>query len=451
MNDIFYRMALGIYKWICIRKYPLPFNARVEKDLKLLHPGENHKQVCTEYYVRKLSKSLMISLVAIALGVILWAQSGKDSVIKDGGEILRGDYGEDAVEVEVECVLGEQVQSFRLEVPSRIYGEEELPELYRSFAEELPKLILGKNASLDEVTDALNLQDSYQGYPFWVEWESDRPDLVKSDGTVMQGKEAGEVRLSVTLSYGEWEWEQEITVCVAAAVLSEEEATRKALEKLLKESEESSRTEERWTLPGSWQGQSLEWTEKRTNSGWGVAIGGILVSVLIFLLADKDLHDSVEKRKQQMKQAYPDVVHKLTLYLGAGMSIRRSFQKMAEEYATARKEGKKEICIYEEIMYTCRELASGVAEGAAYEHFGKRTGLQEYIRLSTLLSQNLKKGNSTLLQRLREEVDKAFVERVRYGKRLGEEAVTKLLLPMVLMLLVVMLMIMIPAFSSMGT
>jgi len=451
MNDIFYRLALGIYKWICIRKYILPTNARVEKDLKLLHPGENHKQVCMEYYVRKLSKSLMISLAAIALGIILWVQSGVNSVIKDGGEILRGNYGEDAVEVDVECVLGEQVQDFRLEVPSRIYGEEELLELYQSFSEELPTLILGRNASLNEVTDGLNLRDTYQGYPFGVEWESGRPDLVKSDGTVIQGEEATEVMLSATISYGEWEWEQGIKMCVAATVLSEEEAARKALEKLLAESEESSRTEERWKLPENWQGQSLEWAEKKTNRGWAVAIGGIFVSVLIFLLADKDLHDNVEKRKQQMKQAYPDVIHKLTLYLGAGMTIRRSFQKMAEEYAKARKEGKKEIYIYEEIVHTCRELTSGVAEGAAYEHFGKRTGLQEYIRLSTLLSQNLKKGNSALLQRLREEADKAFVERVRYGKRLGEEAVTKLLLPMVLMLLVVMLMIMIPAFSSMGT
>lgn len=451
MGEVFYRLALGIYKWVCIRKYPLPSNARVEKDLRLLHPGENHKQVCTEYYVRKLSKSLMISLTAIVLGVILWLQSGMDSVIKEGGEILRGDYGEDVVEVDVECVLGEQVQGFRLEVPARIYGEEELPELYQSFKEELPKLILGKNASLNEITDALNLRDNYQAYPFEVEWESDRPDLVKSDGAVMQGEEAAEVMLSATISYGEWEWEQEIRVCVEAVVLSEEEAARKALEKLLAESEENSRTDERWKLPERWQGQSLEWTEKKTNRGWAVAVGGILVSVVIFLLADKDLHDSVEKRKQQMKQAYPDVVHKLTLYLGAGMTIRRSFQKMAEEYMAAREEGKKEVCIYEEIVHTCRELTSGVSEGAAYEHFGKRTGLQEYIRLSTLLSQNLKKGNSTLLQRLREEADKASVERVRYGKRLGEEAVTKLLLPMVLMLLVVMLMIMIPAFSTMGT
>ena len=40
--------------------------------------------------------------------------------------------------------------------------------------------------------------------------------------------------------------------------------------------------------------------------------------------------------------------------------------------------------------------------------------------------------------------------RIQSGKRLGEEAGTKLLIPMVMMLAIVMLIIMVPAFSMMG-
>ena len=100
------------------------------------------------------------------------------------------------------------------------------------------------------------------------------------------------------------------------------------------------------------------------------------------------------------------------------------------------------------MVYTCRELLSGVSEGAAYEHFGRRTGLQEYIRLSTLLMQNLKRGNGTLLERLQEETQKANEERLQQGRKLGEEAGTKLLVPMVLLLAVVMIVLMIPAFAA---
>ena len=82
------------------------------------------------------------------------------------------------------------------------------------------------------------------------------------------------------------------------------------------------------------------------------------------------------------------------------------------------------------MLYTCRELQGGVSEGAAYEHFGKRTGLREYIRLGTLLGQNLKRGNSTLTERLREEAEKSSAESLLRVRRLGEEAGTKLLVPM---------------------
>ena len=113
------------------------------------------------------------------------------------------------------------------------------------------------------------------------------------------------------------------------------------------------------------------------------------------------------------------------------------------------KEGKARTPIYEEIRYTCRELQAGVSEGLAYEHLGKRTGLQEYVRLCTLLTQNLKKGNGTLLLRLKEEAARASTERIAAVKKSGE-AGTKLLVPMVMMLAVVMLIIMIPAFMTMG-
>ena len=95
-------------------------------------------------------------------------------------------------------------------------------------------------------------------------------------------------------------------------------------------------------------------------------------------------------------------------------------------------------------------MQSGVAEGAAYERFGRRTGVRQYIRLSSFLVQNLKRGNRNLPEKLREEAFQAGEEKLQQGKRLGEEAGTKLLIPMVMLLAVVMLLIMIPVFSGIG-
>ena len=174
-----------------------------------------------------------------------------------------------------------------------------------------------------------------------------------------------------------------------------------------------------------------------------------MTAVAVFLFLDRDLHERLEKRKKILRREYPEIVHKLVLFVGAGLTIRGALQKIAGDYEARRMEGGRASPAYEELLYTCRELRSGISEGLAYEHFGKRAGLQEYIRLSALLAQNLKRGNSTLLERLREEAEKSGQERLQESKKMGEEAGTKLLVPMVLMLAVVMAVIMIPAFSNM--
>ena len=104
--------------------------------------------------------------------------------------------------------------------------------------------------------------------------------------------------------------------------------------------------------------------------------------------------------------------------------------------------------MYEEILLTCNELQSGRSESEAYDHFGKRCQVSVYMKLSTLLAQNIRKGSNDLLHMLRQEADIAFAERKNLAKKLGEEAGTKLLLPMMMMLCIVMVIIMIPAYFS---
>ena len=104
--------------------------------------------------------------------------------------------------------------------------------------------------------------------------------------------------------------------------------------------------------------------------------------------------------------------------------------------------------MYEEILLVCRELDNGISEGAAYTNFGKRCRSWHYSKLSTLLVSNIKKGNSELLKALQEEADRSFEERRSIARQMGEEAGTKLLLPMMIMLGVTLVIIMIPAYFS---
>ena len=105
--------------------------------------------------------------------------------------------------------------------------------------------------------------------------------------------------------------------------------------------------------------------------------------------------------------------------------------------------------VYEEMLITLREMQGGVSEAEAYERFGKRCGTSTYLKFSTLLSQNLRKGSKGISDILRMEAIQSYENRKNTAKRLGEEAGTKLLVPMLGMLAVVFIMVMVPAFLSM--
>lgn len=65
-----------------------------------------------------------------------------------------------------------------------------------------------------------------------------------------------------------------------------------------------------------------------------------------------------------------------------------------------------------------------------------------------MISQNLRKGSTNLAQLLTEEAKEAFENRKHMARKLGEKAGTKLLLPMMMILGVMMVIIMVPAFRS---
>lgn len=449
----FYRMAMLIYKKACIMGIPIFNGGQVQQDLERLYPGRRREGLRTEYYVKKLGMVLLMVLLGTFLGTILKWKTDSAHILGSDNSIKRGSYGEEEQEIEVSAVLEDKLQdSFRVRVRTKKLERAEAERLCDDFLEKLPELILGENPSLDQISENLILEEYYEGYPFHLTWTSENPLVITDTGLVCWEDiiESKTVMLQAVLQYYDWQWHKELTVRVMPPRLTREQQFRKELGEMLAASEEESRGEDVWTLPESWQNQKIIWKQYIADYSLLTWAGVVATAVLVYVMSDKDLHDKLLKRQREMKRDYPDIVHKLVLYLGAGMTIRGAMQKLGADYEQSLAAGAGTKVAYEEILYTIRELQAGVSEGAAYEHLGKRTGVQEYIRMSTLLMQNLKKGNSTLLQRLREEAERASVERLQHSRRLGEEAVTKLLIPMIMMLAIVMILIMIPAFSTMG-
>lgn len=447
--DVLRKLAMLIYKKTCILGIPVFRGRRVESELALLHPGERVECVKTDYYVKKISMCIAILAGGALLGGMARIGACRSARVGEGGVIYRGNFEQGETPVRLEADDGKKKLGFEVSVWPRILSREETETLSARFWESVEELILHDNEDMTHITSNLCLEESYGGFPFRVEWESSREEVLDSGGKIGETDIPAEVELRATLRYRDFAETRTLEAVVVPASLTPEEQEYMEIRECLLEGEERSRAEEGWILPGEWNGRELSWSLAAEDYSFLIWGATPVVAILIYLSADRDLRKELEKKHRGLSREYPDLVHKLALYVGAGMTIRGAFQKIGGDYQKRTKKGQGARAGCEEILYTCRELQAGVAEGAAYEHFGKRTGLREYIRLSTLLGQNLKRGSSTLLDRLREEAENSFEESLLRAKKLGEEAGTKLLAPMMVMLAIVMIIIMIPAFGSM--
>lgn len=445
---ICYQIVLKIYKKLHLWKIPVPGRDRVRADLNQLYPGENTEERITEYYVTKLTMSVILLVAGICVAFLV-VVTGRERDPIENGRMQREDYesGEKDYIITAKLEDGEKY-SFPIQVIPRKYEEQELEQMALTFREELSELILGENESLDRVVTNLELAEEYMGYPFWVEWKSDSPDVVDRDGVVHMREEDCMVHLNAELHYEEYCETADVTVTVKTKDILQQ-SEKELIEELLRSAQLTDPEKESFLLPKSVEGKKITWEVKNTI-GFQVLGGTLLTAIAIFFFKDRDTHELAEKKKQEAKRKYPEIVQKLTLYMEAGLTVRAAFGRVAEDYEQARNRGAAKQAAYEELLMANRELRMGISESAAYENFGKRTGVREYIRLSTFLTQNVKKGSTQLLQQLREEAKTAEEMRMQNARKLSEEASTKLLLPMMLLLLMVMILIMYPAFSNVG-
>ena len=425
---------------------------QLENKLKTLKPYEPVPVQVKEYYLSRYSTLLTVLFTGVFVCLAVWWSTHSSRLLIDGSIIERNTYGGGNVSVELTAQIdGEEEEIFQYIVEERKYTEEEAEALYRSAVQVLPEIICGQNECLEDVRYDLELVTRIEGYPFELSWESSSYALVNTDGTVDNTKleESVVVMLTAHFRYEKYSWDHQLYVQVNPVIYTHKETVRRHIEELLNMQQEYTENQEVMVLPDSVESGSITWKEViRDSSGYFLIL--ILVAIgFLYWGSGRELDRQLEQRKEELLLDYPEIVNKLALYMGAGMTIRNAFLKMGEDYKRQQKERRRYI--YEEILIACNELQSGRSESEVYDHFGRRCQVPVYMKLCTLLSQNIRKGSNDLLVMLRQEADNAFAERKSMAKKLGEEAGTKLLLPMMMMLCIVMVIIMIPAYFSFMT
>ena len=118
------------------------------------------------------------------------------------------------------------------------------------------------------------------------------------------------------------------------------------------------------------------------------------------------------------------------------------------QYRRSRRAGGEKRILYEEMLLSWNALSQGAHEERIYAEFGRRCGLQSYLRLGSLLESNIRKGSRGLLPLLRQEAEQALEERLRMARKQGEETSSRMLLPMLMLFALVLVILMAPAMMS---
>ena len=165
------------------------------------------------------------------------------TIVTDSGQLVRAEHGQGEYEAELLLeVDGKEAEKFSVLVPEkRLTQKEEEAYLCAAIAE-IEESFQGKNQSLENVSDAVSIQESYQQEYVQAEWEFSNSRLIDERGVIEEDYLQGEEELVEAMVLLTCEDSSQIytfyfTVCKREK--SEEEQFYEKLNKFISESRET--------------------------------------------------------------------------------------------------------------------------------------------------------------------------------------------------------------------
>lgn len=178
-----------------------------------------------------------------------------------------------------------------------------------------------------------------------------------------------------------------------------------------------------------------------SNTGFLFSVAAFICFFGVPFLIDKSLNEKIEKRRLSIRMEFPEFVNKMTILVNAGMTISKAWEKIATD-------AKKDTPLFKEMQYTLSEISAGKPEAVAYEELGRRCKIKEIIKFVSVVVLNLKKGGAEVVPVLKLQANECWEMRKAAAKQLGEEAGTKVLIPMMIMFIGIILIVVLPAILS---
>ncbi|WP_010273534.1 type II secretion system F family protein [Paenibacillus senegalensis] len=174
-------------------------------------------------------------------------------------------------------------------------------------------------------------------------------------------------------------------------------------------------------------------------------VAGMSLAVLFPFIEVKSLDKKVQQRKRSIIIELPEFLSKLTLLVNAGDTVQGALGK-----CILSKQGTELTPLYKELTVLHNELLNNQSLAKSLEELSKRCALAEVSQFTTTVLLNYRRGGDDFVLALRELTRTLWEKRKALAKTLGEEASSKLVIPMVMTFMIVMIIVAAPAMLIMN-
>ena len=389
-----------------------------------------------------------IAVVVIATtGILLLREQGTEKETQNW--IARPESGTKYETISV--VLNDITREWTLEVEPREKTPVEIEDAFSETVRGIYHSLGIEEGGKAVLTESVELPsyDSLTGVS--IRWSSSEPSVVSKEGDVQRAslKESREITLRACMSFGGESREHWFYAKVLPYGAGSTEAMLYEAEEYLKALEYETQDADGFYLPETIGAVTVETKKNSENVFKWIIAAALFLPLVVVISKRQEKEKERKKREEEYMTAYPQLITKLTLYIGAGLGLRGAWERLAADYRGKTEATGASDTVGEEVLLLAGELKNGTSEARAYEEFGRRIGLKPYLRCASLLVSQLQKGSGVLRKSLESEVKLAWEMYREQVTKKGEEAQTKLLFPMMGMLFLVMAVIMIPAFFAM--
>ncbi len=402
---------------------------------------------------KQIVKVIIIGIAFIVLAAVM---ESANKELSDENQIQRNEPGESSKEVSL--ILngaGFKDYPYQLEISEEKLTASQAKSCFEEAEQEIGESFYQGEGGLNHVSERVSIQEAYAQNMVKADWMFSE-NLIMDDGTIDEDrlKEYDDrqdgilTTATVSLSCQDYEEEYQFSFIVFPKALTEEEALLKQIDENLADQMEKA-GEQAIVLPEKLGDKTIVWQEANEHLVLKTIIFELAIAVLYCAARRERQREALRQRKKSMELEYSEIVSKMAILLGSGMSIKQAWSKISARYLIKREKNQGlNMPVYEEMLVTEREIDDGNSERAAYQNFAERVNIMCYNRLMRLLISSLERGSRQICDSLQQESEEAFEERKAVAKKMGEEASTRMLAPMMIMMMIVIAIVIVPALLS---